>query len=720
MCGIAGILKIYQPGEPVPHHLRSIPEPWLDVLDESIKHRGPDGQGRFRDRALRPDGSTVDVAFVHRRLSIIDHDGGHQPMAHDGERLRPDLTYQTGEEPKLAHELCPDLPLIAVVFNGCIYNHSELRAELESQGHVFETDHSDTEVLVHGWREWRHDVSEAVYRSSMAACGTWDRLAGSLSLARDFFGQKTLYLGFRTDTSELDPDDTPRFLTFSSNPNGPRDIPMARSTVRADYASAWIAFGHYRGSTPDSTLAEIDPGMHYEIPHQEPGAHARSRLDRVIEAMSSLSPTRDRDPDRLLSDLRVRSFLPSSPKGLARRLAPEVDALVMQSVSERLQADVPVACLLSGGVDSSLVAAHAQHLTGGIRTVSVRMPDAALDESVFAQQVAGHLGTDHHVVDVDPRAAEDLVGLIERAGVPFGDSSLLPTFWACRAASAFGRVLLTGDGGDELFVGYQRHTAAAWIARGSALWMLFWLLPLGLIPARSPRDRSTKASRFIESARRMSYTTLTSVFGPRDLDRLIAKPAYRHPWRDAPEAAHHAAWMDLDFTLPSDYLRKVDIASMSVPVETRAPLLDRRLLQASIDLGPLNTAGGRKAVLRHAAKRHLPERIVDRPKQGFAIPIGQWFRTDFGGMRQLMLDHLRSADPFPGLGDAGVEINTAFVERMLKEHDAAGEESSNPWHGRDHSQRLYTLLVLSIWAKWLDRDRREQPAHENARAERGR
>ncbi|MDF1809854.1 MAG: hypothetical protein P1U42_09180, partial [Phycisphaerales bacterium] len=154
MCGIAGIIKIHDPKDgPPPTHLETIPESWLDILDESIKHRGPDGQGRFRDRATREDGTIVDVALVHRRLSIIDHDGGHQPMVHDGDRLRPDLTYQSGDTPIIASEVEPNKPLVAVVFNGCIYNHRELRKKLESAGCVFETDHSDTEVLVHGWRE---------------------------------------------------------------------------------------------------------------------------------------------------------------------------------------------------------------------------------------------------------------------------------------------------------------------------------------------------------------------------------------------------------------------------------------------------------------------------------------------------------------------------------------------------------------------------------------
>jgi asparagine synthase (glutamine-hydrolysing) len=142
---------------------------------------------------------------------------------------------------------------------------------------------------------------------------------------------------------------------------------------------------------------------------------------------------------------------------------------------------------------------------------------------------------------------------------------------------------------------------------------------------------------------------------------------------------------------------------MSVALEVRSPYLSKDLVSLCLaaPLSELMPNGERKGLLKQVARKYLPDEIVDRPKQGFAIPIGAWFRNDFGGMRQLLYDHLESAEPFPGLGEAGVEINMDFVRRMLREHDAAGEKSLNPWHGRDHSQRLYMLLVLSIWAKWL-------------------
>ncbi len=148
---------------------------------------------------------------------------------------------------------------------------------------------------------------------------------------------------------------------------------------------------------------------------------------------------------------------------------------------------------------------------------------------------------------------------------------------------------------------------------------------------------------------------------------------------------------------------------MSVGLEVRSPFLSKKLISIGLQtpLEILMPKGERKGLLKQVARKYLPDHIVDRPKQGFAIPIGQWFRTDYGDMRQLLYDHLESNDPFPGLAEAGVKINMKFVNQMLREHDAAGEKSINPWHGRDHSQRLYMLLVLSIWSKWLARVRED-------------
>jgi len=694
MCGIAGVIRLHDPRVgPAPAPLDAIPESWLDALDDAISHRGPDGEGRFRDRSRREDGSVVDVALVHRRLSIIDIQGGAQPMVHDGARLRPDLVYHRGGAPIIASEIEPDKPLVAVVFNGCIYNHRELRAELEAKGHAFGTDHSDTEVLVHGWRAWRVGIADRL--ESMHAFGVWDP----------------------TNRVEIwDGETVPNPLTLLNDTPGEKrvrtmQLPDPRSTVFASSAGAIERLRVRTGDGRERRALDFDflrlgTGRVFDRgPHDEGFVHAR---------VGSLSRSAYPDPDR------------------AEPLTPDrVEALLRESVRDRLESDVPLACFLSGGVDSSLLSALARESLGSVTTVSVKMPDPRYDESAHARRVAAHLGTDHREVEVSADPAHDLVALIEEMGQPFGDSSLLPTMWAARAAREHAKVALSGDGGDELFMGYDRHRA--WMmAQRAAPRGLLAIVPRWthtLLPKREPRARSTRAARMIRDFDPDRYIEMLGVFPERDLRALIAGSGsiirtQRHQElrtrilqlaagarlgkRETPDPMR----VELEAYLRRDLLVKTDAASMHVGLEVRAPFLSRGLIRAclSASYGSLMPRGERKGLLKQVARRHLPDRIVDRPKQGFAIPIGEWFRSDFGSVRQLLLDHLRSADPFPGLGDAGIEIDMGFVERMIREHDAAGEGSINPWRGRDHAQRLYMLLVLSIWCKWLDRLGREERA----------
>lgn len=698
MCGIAGILKLHPPGPdgaaaPVPHPLDAIPEAWLDILDESIKHRGPDGAARFRDRATRPDGTVVDIALVHRRLSILDHAGGHQPMVHDGSRLRPDLTYAPGNTPILAHEAATDLPLVAVAFNGCIYNHRELREELETAGHQFETDHSDTEVLVHGWREWAGvpnlRIPLAGHLEGMFAVAVWDRTVGSIYLARDPVGEKPLYYSTMYPKQRSLHENDLRVgyeLAFGSTPSRVESIArrLKQMGTVVDLKPAttdWIRNGY----SADLISKRVKP-----LPPHHAGLDPKDTIPRYsATAMSPHESANDGGPIR----------------GTGHANQGLLNSILHRAITSRLEADAPLGLFLSGGLDSALIAAIAHKSRPDIKAFTVRMPHPDYDESDAATDTAKAIGIDHTVLDCDPHPADDLIKLIEQLGLPFGDSSLLPTYWVCRSAREHVKVALSGDGGDELFGGYRRHTINTTLNRRRRL---LRLIPTGLLDQRRPSSRSTYLARLATAARYGGYEELLAIFPTPDLRRLIpeldGQPTGDNTFRTVEDPLRY----DFEHFLPDDLLRKTDTASMAVALEVRAPFLARDLVDAALrtPLGVLMPGGERKGLLKQVARNYLPDHIINRPKQGFAIPIGEWFRTDYGHLRQLLHDHLRSTDPFPGLAPAGVNINMGFVERMLQEHDAAGEKSINPWHGRDHSQRLYMLLVLSIWSKWLDRVRR--------------
>ena len=668
MCGIGGIVRT--DGKP-------IPEEWLDAIDARIAHRGPDGTGRFRDRVEYTDASgaqrVIEVALVHRRLSIIDPADGTQPMI--SERGRND------EE-----------GLIAVVFNGCIYNHHELRRKLEAAGHAFLTDHSDTEVLIHGWREWGPALPQQL--EGMYAFAVWDRQQRTLTLARDTFGEKPVY--YRATESVANDDITlfvPVFAFASevvSLQRIPAPDPVCGDSCRHQWLIPQIMFGYTDGIIPGPDLTDV-----HEV---EP--------DDVITFDAGTRELRFPPPDAQNNSVGHDPSTPPSSAGHANR---SIEALIEQAIARRLEADVPLGCFLSGGVDSSLIAHFARKHKPDLMTFTVRMPDSRYDESAYAQQVADHLRTDHHTLDVAMNPAEDLIHLIHTLGQPFGDSSILPAYWVSKAARQHVKVALAGDGGDELFIGYDRYLAAPLLARH---WRWLRLLPTDFLHRFHPKSRWNKLARLVDMAR--DYPTLNvaateSYFTRRQLERLapsmkpgrwvcsidedhdiefaLAGLGLQHLHDDHPTEALRR--FDLDLYLPNDLLRKTDTASMAVALEVRCPFLDGDLAHAvlAMPISDLLPNGERKGLLRQIARQYLPAAIVDRPKMGFAIPIGEWFRTDFGGMKTLLLDHLHSADPF-----GPVSLDQTAVQRLIDDHLTSR---------REHGHRLFLLLTLSIWAGFL-------------------
>lgn len=644
MCGIGCILRFTPGDEPPP-----ISHGWIAALDDGLHHRGRDGQGVFLDRT-RAAGGWIDVAMVHRRLSILDHAGGGQPMVDPPPRA-PVLMPQTS-----------DPGTLAVVFNGCIYNHRALRRELESLGAVFRSDHSDTEVLVHAYRAWGREMPRRL--EGMFALAIWDRHAAELFVARDRAGEKP--------------------LEVFSGALGRQIVHIVSSThagvIRAANAMSMRVGHDVEGVMHFASLAP--PGAdHATGPMLRPRRCLPGRWLRLVPEDAAVQ-------EKLNANFGV--FWTPPPRGSTAPNPAQLDALIGAAVSERLEADAPLACLLSGGVDSSIIAAHARRLAPGLKTFCVRMPDVAYDESPFAAAVAAHLGTQHVTLDCHPRPLEDLERLIGEMGVPFADSSLLPTYWLCRAVGEHAKVALSGDGGDELFGGYERYVVAMWPwwVRTAA-----GLLPASLLDSANPKSRRSKLARLSRACGGAGYADIIDAFdsqmrgGPRNTTRdVIAWPP--DPLRE-----------DFGESLRTDILRKVDSASMSAGVEVRAPLLATAVLETAFSspldaLMPRCGLGHRrlKGLLKDALALHVPPSLFERPKSGFAIPLGRWIREDFGGLGTAIGDAIHTSEPWRMSGWEWLDAR--LRQRLWDEHRRGT---------RDHAQRLFQILTLHLWDRWLRR-----------------
>jgi asparagine synthase (glutamine-hydrolysing) len=361
------------------------------------------------------------------------------------------------------------------------------------------------------------------------------------------------------------------------------------------------------------------------------------------------------------------------------------------AVQSQLIADVPIACFLSGGIDSSIIATLMQQTVtaaGGdpIQTVSVGFADASFDETQYAQRIADRIGSRHTRLQVDPH--HDVLPTLERLmrdslGQPFADSSILPTFHLSRAVRDIAPVALSGDGGDELFAGYDRYRAIVLLQR--------WARLLRIMPARSPLGSLAKKERyrrFAYAARGGDYAPgqyprLMEIFPADEAEQLIgATPLPLETLEDNAGPLRYAMFHDRKSYLPGDVLWKVDSASMAVALEVRSPFLDRHVVAQSNALPDSDLIRGKtgKWILRQTFADALPPYILNRGKKGFAVPIGQWFKSD---LAPLLADTLESRDSF-----AKQYLNQQGVQQLRRQH-AAGT--------RDHTHRLFTLLMLELW-----------------------
>jgi asparagine synthase (glutamine-hydrolysing) len=622
VCGLAGILTL--DGAP--------PDaPTLARMGAALRHRGPDAQGVYIDGSAAPG-----VGLVHRRLSIIDlSHRADQPIAGEDGRVR-------------------------VMLNGEIYNFPELKAPLESR-HAFRSQ-GDTEVIAHLYEE-RGEEAIALL-DGMFALALWDADRRRLLLARDPFGKKPLYY-FR---------DARRFV-FGSEIKAllAAGVPAA---FDADNLHEYLAFGYvptprtlFQGirRLPPASLLAVDAAA-----SDEPRAYWRLRVPPAgAESRQTAGEARE----------RVRELLTAA-------------------VRKRLLSDVPLGALLSGGLDSSLVTAIMARLSPArVKTFTVGFEgDAYYDERAHAERVARHLATEHHASLVKPEAASLLPTLLHHHDEPFGDSSALPTYLVAREARRHVTVVVNGDGGDEAFAGYDRFQAALLaeripLALRRALRAAAGGLPEGPTyhgPLRRIR-RFTRAAPLPVAERLLAWTgsfdlpalarldASRAVDGPRVLssyDRTLAECNGASP-------LSRLLYLNLRTYLLDDLLPKADRMTMAHGLEGRSPLLDRALLEYAATLpDAFKRRGGRgKIVLREVAAELLPREILERPKHGFGVPLGDWFR---GELRPMVQDTLLST---PRLGR---RLRVEAVREIFEEHVS----------GRaDRGHQLWTLLTLELWLR---------------------
>ncbi|HYG26095.1 MAG TPA: asparagine synthase (glutamine-hydrolyzing), partial [Caulobacteraceae bacterium] len=618
MCGITGI---FASGGRTPIDLRL-----LDRMCKVIERRGPDGSGVWID-------SEAGIGLGHTRLAIIDlSEMGAQPMASHSGRF-------------------------VISFNGEIFNFGALRGELEDSGLAPNwRGHSDTEVLLAAIDGWGFEGALERIEGQFAMA-LWDRRARSLHLARDRFGEKPLYYGWAGSSlvfgSEL--------KTFCAHPDFVREIDQEALAGYARYGFVPHPRSIWRG------VAKLPPGAVVAFAADDKPGHMpppRQYWDAGEAAAKAMG-----DPWR----------------GSAGEAEEALEALLRKTVSQRMISDAPLGALLSGGVDSSAVVSMMQAHSPGVKTFTIGSPEPGFDEAVHARRVAEHLQTDHTELYVGPAEVVAVAPkLAEIYDEPFADPSQIPTYLVSKLAGAQVKVVLSGDGGDEVFGGYNRYThgAAIWRKVGAAPHAVRSLLAAGagalspqtwnrvtgalapLLPAELSDGRAGeklhKLAAVLAAPNEAAYhQSLLSLWDEpsrlvRSGARGLALPG-DHPWPAGMSGfAQRAMYLDTCYYLPDDVLVKVDRASMAASVEARTPFLDREVFDFAWRLPmAMKISNGRgKQILRDVLYRHVPRELIDRPKQGFALPIGRWLRQDLREWGEALLEPRRLEAQ--GLFDAAV------------------------------------------------------------------
>ena len=621
MCGIAGFVNRDEPRDA--RDARGV----LERMCRVIAHRGPDDQGVMIEGA---------AALGMRRLSIIDLAGGHQPMSG-----------------------CDRA--ITIVFNGEIYNFRELQRELEERGHRFKT-HSDTETIVHAYEEYGHECVD--HLRGMFAFAIWNARTRELFIARDRTGKKPLYY-------TMTPQGT---LIFGSELKSLREHPEFRGEISVEAFDAYLTFGY----VPDPLtifrdVHKLPPGHHLRF--KEGNARVEQYWDFPYETTQQRPALNEED---CLEELR---------------------SLLDEAVRMRLVADVPLGAFLSGGIDSStVVGLMARHTDRPVKTFSIGFHEDSYNELKYARVAARKFGTEHHEFIVTPDICEVVDDLVRHFDEPFADSSAIPTYMVSKLAGEHVKVVLSGDGGDELFAGYTRYAIdrkrngfahLPRVVREGLMQSLGRSLPHGAWGRNYVHNVALEpVDRYIEDISIFTKLNKPSLYTEDFRQRLGATEAAA---RFREYAAHSRAdnsldpllYLDSKTYLPGDILTKVDRMSMAVSLEARVPLLDHKLIEfvctripAPMKMKGLET----KHIFKRAVRDLVPAEILNRPKQGFGVPIDRW-------INEQLRDRVRGTLTEPRTMQRGY-FEPSYVKLLLDEHERGR---------RDHATELWTLFMLELW-----------------------
>ncbi|OED36845.1 asparagine synthase (glutamine-hydrolyzing) [Chromatiales bacterium (ex Bugula neritina AB1)] len=638
MCGIAGIINSTAQS---PERLRNL----ATKMATAINHRGPDGDGIWTDADNR-------VALAHKRLSIVD--------------LTP-----SGAQPMISH--CGNY---IMVYNGEVYNATEIAAELRKTGTIFRGT-SDTEVILGAIAQW--GLNETIEKLiGMFSLALWDIRTKTLTLVRDRLGIKPLYWSFVNDT-----------FIFASELKALLHHPVCPREVNKGAISSYLQKCYING--PDSIYC----GVHKLLPgHLLTLVSGKSPKIREFWSMSNVA----------------KSGTDNQFDGSIEEAEAHLEALVKSATSMRMLSDVPLGAFLSGGVDSSLVAALMQHESSKpIKTFSIGFEDSQFNEAPHAAEVAKHLGTDHTELYVTPQNAMDVIPNLHTIfDEPFSDPSQIPTYLLCKMTRQHVTVALSGDGGDELFTGYERYFTVnnnsailkqPRIIRNTGARILNSISPVWanrmrtILPGRVSHLLAGHKIHRIPPALRdgqlatLYQSTLAHYSQPNNLmlsDEEIDDPVYQQAqsikFKDSFSLMQFIDTLDY---LPGDILTKLDRTSMATSLEARVPLLDHRIVEFAWTLPQIYKAGNGegKRILKNVLYKHVPRNLIERPKMGFGVPIGQWLRGPLNSWAEDLLSH-------DSLKSTGI-LDPNIIRKHWNQHKK---------HQVNWEYHLWDVLNLQSWA----------------------